>query len=146
MRDLITITEVFDTKFDFEVFRSTPYLFNTRAMIGDRLVVFNSSMYERDDKHVWEIEFVEKRGAKSTYGKTGSGNELQVFSFVLDSIRELISRYHPDEIEFGSHKGDINRSKLYTRMFSKIKIPGYVPGEVISDKHTDYFRLVKINH
>jgi hypothetical protein len=92
---------------------------------------------------VWEIEFTEKTPGNSTYGKTGSGNEMQVFSFVINSVKELVARYNPAEIEFGSAKEDGNRSALYTRLVNRIKIPGYHVANTVQDTYTDLYRIVR---
>lgn len=144
----IKIEEAFDTDVKGDVVRATNDLFTTAATIGNRKIVFNASAYERGSDNnnsdtVWEIEFTEKTPGNVTYGKTGSGNEMQVFSFVINSVKELIARYNPSEIEFGSAKADSNRSALYNKLINRIKIPGYHPAEVKSDTYTDVFRIVR---
>lgn len=140
----ISLDESFDSDVAGKITRATNNLFTTEATIGDRRIIFNSSAYERGDNDtVWEIEFTEKKPGNTTYGKTGSGGEMQVFSFVINSIKELISRYNPAEIEFGSHKADGNRSALYQRMINRIKIPGYHAADTVSGEHTDIFRIVR---
>ena len=137
------LDESFDSNVSGTLVRATNDLFTTKAIIGDRTIVFNASGFEEDATYKWEIEFTEKTPGNTTYGKSGSGNELQVFSFVIESIKELISRYSPDEIIFGSHKADGNRSKLYKRMATRIKIPGYYLADIESDQFTDKFSIVK---
>lgn len=144
------ISEVIDESFDSNVqgklVRATADLFTTKAEIGGRTIVFNASVYIPNEARVgdrWDIEFTEKTPGNVTYGKTGSGNEMQVFSFVIDSIKELVVRYKPAQIVFGSHKADNNRSSLYKRMVSKIKIPGYHLSDIESDSYTDTFIIVK---
>ena len=142
----IKIDEAFDSEVKGDVIRATNNLFTTAASIGNRKIVFNASAYERGGENpdtIWEIEFTEKTPGNVTYGKTGSGNEMQVFSFVINSVKELVARYSPAEIEFGSSKADSNRSALYTRLIKRIKIPGYHPAEVASDTYTDVFRIIR---
>lgn len=140
-----TLTESFDSQVNGKLIRATPELFTTQALIGDRTITFNAAMSIQNNKTIWEIEFIENalnRG--STYRKTGSGNEMQVFSFVFDSIKELVARYSPDEIEFSSDKSDGNRTKLYTRLANRIKLPGYTLDSVAPGKYDDKFRIVKL--
>jgi hypothetical protein len=145
-----SLTESFDSNVRGKLVRATNDLFTTRATIGNRDIVFNASMYERGEMdptlpsaEVWEIEFTERTPGDITYGKSGSGNEMQVFSFVIESIKELIARYSPQELEFHSHKADGNRSALYKRMLNRIKIPGYSANEVMSGSTSDIFRIVR---
>ena len=148
MRATEFITEVFTSNVSSEVVRATSDLYTTKATIGGRVIVFNASQYDDDEgKSVWEIDFTEyeKDGTGTTFRKTGSGNELQVFSFVIESIKDLISSYHPDQLTFTSHKADDNRTKLYQRMLNRIKVPGYHAAPVDSGEYDDYFKIVKDN-
>jgi hypothetical protein len=95
----------------------------------------------------WDIDFSEKTSQTGiTFGKTGHGGEMQVFAFVIASIKELISRYKPGAIEFASHKADQNRSKLYQRMIARIRIPGYhaMPADNDISSADDFFRIEKV--
>jgi len=141
-----SLLESFDSNVQGKLVRATNDSFTTKADIGNRTIVFNAAAYIPDEARTggeWEIEFTEKTPGNATYGKSGSGSEMQVFSFVIDSIRELVSRYSPDEIIFGSHKADNNRSSLYKRMAKKIKLPGYHLADIASDSYTDKFIIVK---
>jgi hypothetical protein len=96
---------------------------------------------------IWEIDFSEKTSQTGiTFAKTGHGGEMQVFSFVIASIKELISRYAPNVIEFASHKADGNRTKLYQRMLSRIALPGYhvAPTSNSDASADDFFRIEKV--
>jgi hypothetical protein len=139
IRDVI-LTEIFDSNVSGTLVRATADLFTTEATIGDRKIVFNAAEL---GKNTWEIEFFERHRGSMTYGKTGSGSEMQVFSFIIESINELISRYHPDEITFSSHKADGNRSALYSRIIGKIKVQGYHLSEIVSDQNADIFHIVR---
>lgn len=140
------ISESFDSEVQGKLVRATNDLFTTRATIGDRDIIFNAVCHQPDEARQngkWEIEFTEKGAHGSTYGKSGMGNEMQVFSFVIESTKELIARYAPAEIIFSSHKADGNRSGLYQRMLNRIKVPGYKPAPVTSGEHTDFFSIVR---
>lgn len=144
-----SLSESFDSNVRGKLVRATNNLFTTSAEIGNRTIVFNAAQFDEgmdiDPASAWEIEFTEKTPGNVTYGKSGSGNEMQVFSFVIESIKELISRYHPDALVFGSSKADGNRTSLYTRMLGRIKIPGYHVDDTESSNYTDMFRIVKDN-
>jgi hypothetical protein len=148
MRASEFITEVFTSNVSSEVVRATSDLYTTKATIGGRVIVFNASQYDDDEgKSIWEIDFTEyeKDGTGTTFRKTGSGGELQVFSFVIESIKDLIASYHPDQLTFTSHKADDNRTKLYQRMLNRIKVPGYHAAPIDSGEYDDYFKIVKDN-
>lgn len=142
------ITESFDTDVKGKLVRATNDLFTTSAEIGGRKIVFNASSYEAgmdtNPVTIWEIEFTERSPTSgTTYGKSGNGSEMAVFSFVIESIKELVSRYSPEEITFTSHKEDGNRSSLYSRIARRIKIPGYKLAPVDSVGPSDHFRIVR---
>lgn len=138
------VTESLDSDVSGTIIRATNDLFTVSANIAGRKIVFNASSYEDDNgATTWEIEFIEKTPGSATYGKSGSGGELKVFSFVITCIKELVSRYRPDVITFSSHKADSNRTSLYSKLMKRVSIPGYVADEVISDNHADIFRIVR---
>ena len=146
MRATEFLVEVFTSNVPGQVVRATSDLYTTKAIIGGRTIVFNSSQYDDDEgKSGWEINFTEyeKNGTGTTFAKTGSGGELQVFSFVIESIKDLIARYHPDQLTFTSYKADENRTKLYQRMLNRIKVPGYHAAPLESGEYDDYFKIVK---
>lgn len=137
------ITESFDSNVHGKLIKATNNVFSTRAKIGNRDIVFSATSYNPTGDNIWEIEFVEKGIHGSTHGKSGSGNELQVFSFVIESTELLIAKYKPSEIQFTSHKADGNRSSLYTRLVKRIKIPGYHVADIESGIHDDLYRIVR---
>jgi hypothetical protein len=115
--------------------------FRTRATIGNRNVDFEALKYSSANK--WEIAFTESRPGRKYVSKTGSGSELQVFSFVIASIKEFIARYAPESVEFSSHKDDGNRTSLYNRIINRIKIDGYHLQDVESGTYDDRFIIVR---
>lgn len=127
MRASEFIRESFNSKIPYTVDYANNDSFQTRAEIGGRIVIFGGAAYDRENPFVWQVAFEERKNKNggSHFGKTNSGNEMQVFSFVLDSMRELIARYRPLEIQFTSSKSDENRSSLYARMIKRYPIEGY---------------------
>jgi len=116
------ITESFDSNVPGTLVRATSGLFTSKAIINGRIILVNA--VKLDDNY-WDLDFSEKTQRGITFAKTGSGGEMQVFSFVINSIKELISRYAPDGLVFTSDKSDGNRSGLYQKMLKRVKIPGY---------------------
>ena len=64
----------------------------------------------------WVIEFVQKVAGKKRgkLGLTGTGKEFQVFSTVINGVKDWVKKKKPGVIEFeGSGE---SRKKLYTRL------------------------------
>lgn len=134
--------EAFTSNVPYTVVRSTNDLFTTKATIGNRVIVFNAGSNEEGPDIVWEVIFYEKRTGNMTYAKSGAGNEMKVFSFVIRSLEELAARYHPSQIRFSSHRADKNRTSLYQRMISKIAPKlGYQLSDIVSSAADDIFIL-----
>jgi hypothetical protein len=90
--------------------------FNVKKMIGDRLISFSADRSDRDD---WEVSFAEWRGDKVSVDMTGSGNEIQVMSFVVACMRDFIKRRNPERIVFGSEFSDKSRSTVYHHLVKR---------------------------
>lgn len=122
------ITELLNSKVQYEIIEDQDYVFATRAKIGDRLITFYAGCEEDDG--VWEIEFKESTiaGKGSTFDLTGSGNELEVFSMIKDSIKELIAKHNPEKIVFiaDKSKGSTKRADMYARLLKRFNPSGYV--------------------
>lgn len=139
MKAIEVLNEIFNSDVPGKVTKRTATVFQTRATIGERDIIFDGE--GRDGE--WEIAFTENHPKTgSTFGKTGSGNELQVFSFVLESLQLLISVYAPALVEFTSEKSDGNRTQLYSRIAKKVKIPGYHL-DVKDNVHRDVFKIIR---
>jgi hypothetical protein len=116
------LTEVFNSDVQGKVVKQSADSFITAATIGTRDIKFHAAGQQGN----WEIDFTEHSSNRgTTYGKSGSGGELQVFSFVIESLKLFISLYNPIQVSFTSDKSDTNRSNLYRRMANKVKITGY---------------------
>jgi hypothetical protein len=117
------ISESFNSHQNINVAFSGSEEFITVRTIGDREIRFVASLILHND---WDIEFLETRGKSgNSHGKTGEGFQMQVFSFVLSSIKLFVKKYNPVCFEFTSAKADGNRTRLYKSIANKIKIPGY---------------------
>jgi hypothetical protein len=146
---LSEITESFDSKIRGRLIQSTPNLFIVRATIGDRDIDFTASRMslsldvESETDNAWEIMFYERKDGDISTRKSGSGNEMQVFAFILDAINELITRYSPDEMLFSATKTEQSRIGLYNKMIKRIKIPGYTGQMTHSDKSANQYSIIK---
>jgi len=56
------------------------------------------------------------------YGITGTGNELQVFSTVLDVMKDFADRHSPGAFGFSAHES--SRIKLYNKIMSRFSRNG----------------------
>ena len=124
------LDEVLNSQVPYLVVDNEEHLFSTKAHIGNRDIFFSARKDNKDP--IWSIQFSEKPTSVKAnskthnhFDKTGSGNELQVFSFVTSSIKDFISRYKPTQVNFLSSNADGNRSKLYLRLAKRVQIPGY---------------------
>lgn len=83
---------------------------NDKTMSGDR---------------IWEVSFRDEndtRGISKSFDKTNKGNELAIFSTVLDIVGNFIAQ-NPDDIVMFSAE-EMNRQTLYHRMLTRyIKPP-----------------------
>ena len=140
------LNEILSKKVDYEVTKETSERFDTMAKIGDRTISFTSGKVDHGDSlETWDVEFAEIKNGKKTYAASGSGNELEVFSMIKDSILELVSRYHPDKITFTAQKegeGD-KRANAYERLVKRFNIPGYTYNRDKEYSDFDQFEIVK---
>jgi hypothetical protein len=139
------ITEILDESFDsnipITVIKSSRSGAEYAAKIGGREIIFRG---HHNGANYWDVDFTEmKRDGTETVSKTKSGKEMQVFSFAMNCIKKLVADFSPRSISFSSSKDDGNRSKLYRRMLSSIKLPGYSVGSPMDGTIEDYFSLVK---
>lgn len=143
IRDLI---EAFNTPVQGQITSARPNMFKTRAKIGNRDILVNAAATQNDQgEEVWEVNFVERSPEKgTTFGKSGSGNEMAVFSFVIDSLKEFAARYSPQLVEFSASRKDRTRSQLYQRMISRGVIPGYRLIKIIQGPTDDIFTLQNV--
>lgn len=138
------LSEVFTAGTEVNVVKARPELFATRsAVLNNRVVVF---MAAQDDPETWTIDFHEKGPKGVTYKKSGSGKEIEVFNFIIKSVQEFITRYHPEHVSFSSDKSDENRTDLYRRMVARISrfAPGYQLTSVDDRGSYDYFLISKV--
>lgn len=121
------ITELFNSKSKIENVKATSDMYDVSAIIGNRRINF---LAVKDDADEWDIQFYETpiKQARNNYDnfeKTGSGNEFNVFSFVIECLKKFLADYKPGVVYFTSEKSDANRTGLYAKMLARYKVPGY---------------------
>lgn len=93
--------------------------------------------YIRDNPNRWEIAFriedKKKLKGKTAYDASGTGNEMEVFSTVVDITRAFLEQYKDKvkQITFNS-KGE-SRTSLYTKMVKRL-----LPNWSMETRPTDY--------
>ena len=164
MRAYEFLNESFDSNVPIEILSQTRIEFRTTANIGGRQIVFNADWLSHLDS--WELKFAEivnkkysvsdrvanllagdkdKTYQDISFDVTGGGSQMMVFSFVIESIKKFVSIYHPKLFFFEAIK-EGNRAKLYAKMASRIKIPGYELTDVgKEDNNTKYFVIKRID-
>ena len=83
----------------------------------DYVIYFSPTLAYGDE---WVIEFVQKVAGKKRgkLGLTGTGKEFQVFSTVINGVKDWVKKKKPGVIEFeGSGE---SRKKLYTRLIKTL--------------------------
>jgi len=141
------ITEILSSTVPCEVVEENDEHFVTKAKIGGRWIYFATECLSKKQKH-WEAAFSQQVGKDDfDFGLTGSGNELEVFSMVKDSMLAFIKKYEPWTIDFiadkdGGKKKNA-RGNVYEKLVNRFKIPGYKM-ERKSGASKDYFTLTKV--
>lgn len=134
------LCEAFDSKVDYDVVKQTSDLYRLEAEINGRKIKVT---FSKSVGNSWDFEFAEQQGTKWTTAKTGSGGELQVFSFVKQALIEFIEIYHPEFIEFTAFEEDgSERGRIYEKFIKRLKLPDYVLDVGKSRSRNDtYFTL-----
>ncbi len=134
------ILEVIDSPVNSQVVANTADRFVTRAQFGDQSIDFTASKDIGKDNS-WFVKFnptdvkSSKWSGSTEFKKTGQGNELQIFSFVKQSMNQLIQQHQPSSIGFTADRSEGNRASLYQRMVDRwSKEHGYAPNTALSQK------------
>ena len=104
--------------------------------------------YKKASK-IWEIKFaLQKPKANdysskvSLYHKTGTGNQMKVFSFVMKSLDMFMKKYdHPKIVQFTADEP--SRVKLYRKMLARYNGLYKVHEHETPLTKTMYFTLIK---
>lgn len=68
----------------------------------------------------WEVVFSAKVGGKSTHSNTGTGGAWEVFSTVIDMVRDHMEKFGVGPIYVGAF--DVGRQRLYPKMLRKFLV------------------------
>jgi len=161
MRAKEFVAEAFDSNVPMEIIIQNPLIFRTAGTINDRVVIFQAQQVEEPGwpKSSWEILFFEPVSKRKSLAQkivpksgpsysadftaTGRGGQMMVFSFVLQSIRQFVELYRPDWITFESKK-EGNRADLYSKMISRVQLPGYELDATDEAKDRRHFLIKRI--
>lgn len=89
-----------------------------------RTFVVHFELREEEADNVWELSFRDAndpRGNAQSFEKTNKGNELAIFSTVLDIVRDFIAKSPEEVVMFSAEEP--NRQTLYYRMISRYVKP-----------------------
>ena len=117
------LRELFDRPIPYEWTSKDPYQWTAEFDINDIKYEFVATIlnpYPEEDEEVEiEIEFFHRsqRGVP-IFKVSGVGNQHQVFTTVVDIIRDLINQAKPDVIIYSATEP--NRAKLYHRMLARL--------------------------
>jgi len=159
------LDELLDNALPYKIVKNSDGVFAAQFTAGDREIYFsaeNEGAMDDFDEGEWHIVFgeiqIKKRTTlklKSTdpdtvktlaFNKTGSGNEIQVFSTLKSIISKLIKEHNPKRLLFSADK-DVknNRARLYAKLFKKNMPSGWkvLTGDNEVDHEPVLFSIVK---
>jgi len=125
------IKEILNKKSSFSVIKDNDRQYFTEIKIGNK--TFNFAAVKMGGRK-WGIAFgdVQKNDIglqRLSYVPTNDKNQLEVFSFVKDSIFAFIEKHDPGMITFeaksDSGKLKTARADTYERLINRFKLPGY---------------------
>lgn len=148
------LLEILDKPLPFKVVGDGDFTWMAAFAAGDRVIKFeaeNEGAMDDDDEGEWTIVFGEKVKNSDeyptyNYDKTGSGNEIEVFSTLKSIIAKFINDKKPETVVFSADKsGKNNRARLYAKLFKKNLPAGWrLETEDEHNPHLPvYFMIVK---
>ena len=109
------INELFDRPARWRLVKDTDKIIKYRSSIDDKdLLVF----FYRRGSNKWEVAFA----VDQEFSATGEGDEIKVFSTVLDIISDVIQTKEPEELNFAAEKSldsSSSRIRLYNRLIKR---------------------------
>ena len=139
------VSETFEPHFRAEPEISTEGMYTAKEKIGDRIISCTGQLLD-PASDTWSVDFKEVDGGRKTYQRTGSGQSMQVISFVIDCLRDITERYHPAAIEFSADKGSGGISKLYQRIAQREHLlPGYRLANITDLGNEDIITIQRID-
>ena len=119
------LDEILGKPLDYKIAEQTKSFYQVEFTAGKREIRFiaqNESLeYGDEDDGEWMIEFGETTSDGSVaHGKTGSGNEFEVFATLKSILVDFIEKRNPTAILFSADKDKKNnRARVYAKMFQK---------------------------
>lgn len=140
------LNEVLNSQIPYDIVTSTANKFVAVGHVGDRDIIVKGDGSMLYHNSIWFVSFAEQKNGGETFNATNSGNELQVFSMVINALNDMVARNDPDRIRFTASKsegviGD-TRAKLYARLAQRYKPAGYTIKRIDSSSE-HIFELVK---
>lgn len=118
-----SLFEAFTSKVPSNVTKNSSSMFKAKGNIAAGLDIEFSAVQINDEEDVWDVTFKKAgAGANEKFALTNDGQALRVFSFVTDSIQELIAMKAPNIIMFTSEKddGDVKRVRVYRKLIDRM--------------------------
>jgi len=114
------LIEVLKSPVPWKVREHRPDYFDATFIINNIKYITRMSAFLDAGPQEWDIEFYPDldRPTRERYNILNLGNELQVFSTVLDIIQKFIKEYHPPIVSFSAHQP--SRMKLYNRLIKTL--------------------------
>ena len=146
------IAEVFNTKIPLHYIEKTEKVHSAKFSVDGETYKVGA---EKQPSGTWEIVFLMYTGADKTgvtFGKSnlGTAGAVQVFSAVMEFIREFIKEVQPDRIVFSADKPSIaydprgsSRESLYKKMVMKYTPSNYTVEIKDASRFQTYFILTK---
>lgn len=93
--------------------------FEVSKKIGDYTISFHA-LQNGLTNNKWEVHFtaVDAKG-KASWDPTGAGDEVAVFSFVINAMRKFVDKFKPSRVQFSSEQKAESRTKLYQRLVKR---------------------------
>lgn len=148
------INELFNSPYSVSLLTKTEdevkYKFETKSkdlyvIVFERLTNFGKPANK------WSISFKNKnKNSADDHDTTNTGDEIKVFSSVIDAMKKFVKDYDPQKLSFISTKtntkgsGGENRSRLYERMLKTLASQNGFKYEVVNTDKTIAFKLTKI--
>ena len=126
------LCEVFDSKTDWKWTTKSSTYWEARMKINEHEYKFDIELIYDDTltdhykienplENSWAVQFILLKTGNEyvrSHSITGTGNELQVFTSVLEMIHEFVNEQHPTALVFSASQP--SRIKLYDKMVSRL--------------------------
>lgn len=121
------LLELFEPNSKSKVGSNSAEMYEESKQIGDFTISFQA---RNEGRNQWEVFFIaiDKEG-NSSWEPTGSGDEVKVFSFVVNAMRNFIKARDPRRFNFSSKKVEGSRASLYRKFVERFLKDKYIAQE-----------------